>query len=86
MLTITDFAGNTELLTNIRGLIRKRKVNSEKSLTFFVIPDETNVHSFGMVDTESIVEFDGEEYVIKTVSEKNALRTLIPQRPMLKLY
>ncbi|MED3623270.1 phage tail protein [Neobacillus thermocopriae] len=72
MLTITDLAGNTELLTNIRGLTRKRKVNGEKSLTFFVIPDETNEHSFGMVDTESIVEFDGEEYVIKTVSEKNA--------------
>ncbi|WP_141431895.1 phage tail protein [Bacillus sp. 03113] len=71
ILSITNIAGETEALTNIRGLTRTRKVNGEKSLAFFVIPDASNAHSFGMVDTESTVEFDGEEYVIKTVSEKN---------------
>lgn len=77
MLPITNLAGDTELLTGVKGLRRKRKVNGEKSVAFFVVPDDSNGHTFGMVDVESIAEFDGEEYVIKAVTEKNVgIRTI----------
>lgn len=79
MLPITDLNGNTELLTNVKGLTRTRKVNGEKTLSFFVIPDKNNEHSFTMVDTESIVEFDGEEYIIKLVNEKDAGKKTVKQ-------
>lgn len=71
MLPITNLVGETDLLTNVKGLTRKRAVNGDKTLTFLVIPDESNEHCYCSVDTESIVEFDGEEYVIKDVTEKN---------------
>jgi phage minor structural protein len=71
LLTITDIGGNTEALTGYRGLQRKRNVNGEKTLAFLVMPTPQNVHSFPMVYEESIVEFDGEPYRIKQISEKS---------------
>ena len=71
MLPIKDINGNEEFITNIKGLTRKRKVNGEKVISFYVVPDKSNEHCYDMVDGESIVEFDGEEYVIKVVNEKS---------------
>ncbi|MDC3412512.1 phage tail protein [Terrihalobacillus insolitus] len=78
MIPITDVNGNSELLTNTK-IKRKRKVNGEKTLSFFVVPDESNKHSFPLVDSESIIEFNNEEYVIKVVKEKNAGQKTIKQ-------
>ncbi|WP_332632036.1 phage tail protein [Halalkalibacter flavus] len=71
MLLIKDINGNEELVTNIKGLERTRQVNGEKTLAFLVVPDESNEHSFGMIDTESIIAFEGEEYIIKQVNEQS---------------
>ncbi|MEH7249174.1 phage tail protein [Neobacillus niacini] len=70
MLIITDIAGNTEALTGYKGLKRYRNVSGEKTLAFLLLPTEQNQHSFHMVQEESIVEFKGEEYRIKQISEK----------------
>jgi phage minor structural protein len=71
LLTITDISGNTEALTGYRGLRRKRNVNGEKTLAFLVLPTEQNTHSYPMVSTESVVEFNGEPYRIKQIAEKS---------------
>jgi phage minor structural protein len=71
LLTITDISGNTEALAGYRGLQRKRNVDGEKTLAFLVMPTPQNAHSFPMVSEESIVEFDGEPYRIKQLSEKS---------------
>jgi hypothetical protein len=70
LLPITDISGNKEQLTGIKGLKRNRKVNGEKTVGFFVVPDAINVHSFPLIETESTVTFDGEDYVIKQLNEK----------------
>ncbi|OLS39149.1 phage tail protein [Bacillus sp. MRMR6] len=75
MLIITDISGNTEALTGYKGLKRFRNVSGEKTLAFLLQPTEQNAHSFNLVQEESIVEFKGEEYRIKQVSEKNKGKT-----------
>ncbi|MED2978186.1 phage tail protein [Bacillus swezeyi] len=77
MLPITDLSGNTEPVPILKNFTRTRKVNGEKTLTFYVLP--THEQAWGMVETQSIVEFDGEEYVIKKVKEKNAGQLSIKQ-------
>jgi hypothetical protein len=79
LLPVTDLNGNTEHLTNIRGLKRTRKVNGDRTVGFFVVPDKTNAHSFPLVEAESSVEFDGEDYVIKRLYERNAGHKSIKQ-------
>lgn len=70
LLTITDIHNNTEGLTGYKGLKRYRNVNGERTLSFIVLPTEQNAHSFHMVQEESIVEFDGDTYRIKQMTEK----------------
>lgn len=70
MLIITDITGNTEALTGFKGLKRFRSVSGEKTLAFLIIPTEQNNHSFNMVQEESLVDFDGDTYRIKQVTEK----------------
>lgn len=70
MLIITDISGATEALTGYTALKRHRNVSGEKTLAFLVLPTSQNAHSFPMVQEESIVEFDGEPFRIKQVSEK----------------
>jgi hypothetical protein len=65
LLTITDIAGNIEMLTGYKSLKRFRSVSGEKTLAFLILPTDNNTHSFPMVQEESIVDFDGEEYRIK---------------------
>ena len=71
LLTITDINGNVEGLTGYKGLKRKRNVNGEKTLSFIVLPTEQNDHSFNMVQEESVIEFNGDTYRIKRITEKN---------------
>lgn len=59
------------MLTGYKSLKRFRSVSGEKTLAFLILPTEQNQHSFPMVQEESIVEFNGENYRIKQVNEKN---------------
>jgi phage minor structural protein len=79
LLIITDIAGNTEALAGFKGLKRYRNVSGEKTLAFLLLPTEQNNHSFHMVQEESILEFDGDTYRIKQVSEKNRGQTFIKE-------
>jgi phage minor structural protein len=71
MLTIRDLAGNEEMLTDHKELARNRKVNGEKSLSLTILPTVHNQHSFKLVEEESTIDFDGEEYVVKKMVERN---------------
>ncbi|PSL42121.1 phage minor structural protein [Planomicrobium soli] len=50
---------------------RKRKVNGDKTLSFEVIPHETNAHAWDSVTNEVVADFLGEPYVIKQVDERS---------------
>ncbi|WP_179884315.1 hypothetical protein, partial [Bacillus toyonensis] len=51
-ITITDLAGNTEILTGCKSLNRVRRVNGEKVVSFLIIPTEDNKHAFPLVQEE----------------------------------
>jgi len=79
MLPITDITGDTQLLTNVKQIVRSRKVNGEKTLQFITIPDDSNDHSFAHADNESTTIFKNEPYIIKQVNEKSVGATSIKQ-------
>lgn len=68
-MIITNISGQTELLTDFDNLVRKRRVNGERSLSFIVFETDRNAHSFPLVQEESIVEYDGDKYRIKKLRE-----------------
>src|SRR5690606_20074182 len=49
---------------------RVQRVNGEHLLSFFVPKTENNKHAFDLVQEESIVEYDGQEYRIKSLEER----------------
>lgn len=68
-MIITNLTGETELLTDYTSLKRTRKVNGDYSLSFVILKTEKNAHSYPLVEEESIVEYDGQQYRIKDVTE-----------------
>lgn len=70
MLIVTDLNSDTEALTDYQGLTRKRRVNGEYSLSFLVFKSQRNEHSYDLCVEESLIEYDGQTYRIKEVTEK----------------
>jgi phage minor structural protein len=69
-MLITDLTGQTELLTDYKNLGIKRRVNGEYSLSFLLLATERNAHSYPLVQEESIIEYELQEYRIKKVDER----------------
>lgn len=66
MLVVTDLNNNSEPLIDYTDLKRKRRINSEKTISFTTFPSEKNGDAIHLVEVESKVEFDGDVYVIKS--------------------
>ncbi|WP_052659460.1 phage tail protein [Bacillus alveayuensis] len=79
MLIVTNLSGQTEALTDYKSLERKRRVNGERSLSFFVPKTPRNEHAFDLVQEESVVEYDGHEYRIKQIEERLIGNTPVKQ-------
>ncbi|MEX3713658.1 phage tail protein [Cytobacillus horneckiae] len=77
MLLIEDLSKNLEGLTDFNDLNRTRRINGEKTLSLTVFPTDKNRHCFDMIEEESIITFDNEEYVIKKLNEKSIGNTYI---------
>ncbi|MFJ7736393.1 phage tail protein [Lysinibacillus sp. NPDC097287] len=68
-MIITNLAGESELLVDYNGLKRTRKVNGDYSLSFAILRSDKNEHAYPLVEEESIVEYDGQQYRIKDLTE-----------------
>jgi Prophage endopeptidase tail/Prophage endopeptidase tail N-terminal domain len=79
MLVVTSLQGQTEALTDYKDLTRKRRVNGERSLSFLLLKTERNADAFDLVQEESIIEYDGEEYRIKKIEERLIGNTPVKQ-------
>jgi hypothetical protein len=74
-LFVTNLAGQSEMLTDFNNLTRKRRVNGERSLSFFIMQTPSNTHAIPLVCEESIVEYDAlTEYRIKNVEERTIVQ------------
>jgi phage minor structural protein len=76
-LIVTDLEGRTEILTNYKGLKRKRKVNGEVSISFLLYLTERNKHSFDLAQEESVIELEGQKYRIKKAKRRTAGRAIV---------
>lgn len=70
MLSVRDLTGNEEPFTHFRGLRRSRKINGERSISFTVLPTETNKHAFDLIEEESTIYAFDDEYIIKKVNSE----------------
>lgn len=70
-MIVTNLAGETELLVDFisNSLKRTRKVNGDYSLSFTLLKTEKNQHAYSLVEEESTIEYDSQQYRIKDVTE-----------------
>lgn len=71
MLPIKDLNGDTHLVTNIKQIVRHKKVNGEKTIQFVSIPDKHDADGFDAINNESTFIFQNEPYIIKNINEKS---------------
>lgn len=71
MLLVTDILGNSEPIIHVKGLTTERILNGEETLTGSVLFYDQEEPGFDLIQEESIVLFNGIEYVIKEVTERN---------------
>ncbi|WP_026694079.1 prophage endopeptidase tail family protein [Peribacillus kribbensis] len=74
MLSITDLNGTTEPIVDYKSLVRKSAVNGERSLSFYMPKTELNQYAYPLIDSNSSVELDGHEYIIKSLQERTVGR------------
>lgn len=78
-MIVTHIDGRSELLTDYKSLQRKRRVNGEYSLSFLLFKTDRNEHSYPLTAEESLIEYDGQQYRIKKMSEKTIGKTPVKQ-------
>jgi len=71
MLKITDLKGVMDSLTGYQRINHTAKVNGEETISFTVVPTEQNKHSWSMVDVETKVDFNKQDFYIKEMQERN---------------
>ncbi len=69
LLVVKNLAGQTELLTDIKGAEINEEVNGDFSITFTSFFTDKNAHSYPLLEEESTVELDGHEFRVKKLSE-----------------
>ncbi len=76
-MIVTNLNGEVEYLVDYNSLKRTRKVNGDYSLSFIILKTDKNEHAFPLVEEESIINYDGQQYRIKDVTEVLAGKTPI---------
>ncbi|MEK4501836.1 phage tail protein [Bacillus sp. FSL R12-0069] len=71
MLIIHGINGHTEMLTDYKEVKRKRRVNGEHSLSFYLLNTPNVAHAYNLVDERAIIQDQfGDEYVILGVNKR----------------
>lgn len=69
MLIVTDLNSNTEGLTDYQGLEINEEVNGDFSISFTAFATNLNKHSFPLLEEESLIEYNGQEFRVKQLAE-----------------
>ena len=71
MLIVHGINGHTEMLTDYKEVKRKRRVNGEHSLSFYLLNTPNVAHAYNLVDERAIIQDKfGDEYVILGVNKR----------------
>ncbi|PHE70883.1 phage tail protein, partial [Bacillus wiedmannii] len=71
MLVVQGLNGQSEMLTDYKEVKRKRRVNGEHSLSFYLLNTSNVKHAYNFVDERAIIkDKHGDEYVILGVNKR----------------
>ncbi|PGD89519.1 hypothetical protein COM47_00630 [Bacillus wiedmannii] len=71
MLVVQGLNGQSEMLTDYKEVKRKRRVNGEHSLSFYLLNTPNVKHAYNLVDERAIIkDKSGDEYVILGVNKR----------------
>ncbi|PFP97684.1 hypothetical protein COK06_13160 [Bacillus cereus] len=71
MLVVQGLNGMSERLTDYKSVRRKRRVNGDHSLSFYLLNTETVKHAYSLVDKRAkITDKHGDEYVIISLNKQ----------------
>ncbi|PGD63023.1 phage tail protein [Bacillus wiedmannii] len=71
MLVVQGLNGHSEMLTDYKEVKRKRRVNGEHSLSFYLLNTPNVAHAYNLVDERAIIQDKfGDEYVILGVNKR----------------
>lgn len=71
MLVVQGLNGQSEMLTDYKDVKRKRRVNGEHSLSFYLLNTPNVKHAYNLVDERAIIkDKHGDEYVILGVNKR----------------
>ena len=71
MLVVQGLNGQSEMLTDYKEVKRKRRVNGEHSLSFYLLNTPHVKHAYNLVDERAIIrDKHGDEYVILGVNKR----------------
>lgn len=71
MLVVQGLNGHSEMLTDYKEVKRKRRVNGEHSLSFYLLNTPNVAHAYNLVDERAIIkDKHGDEYVILGVNKR----------------
>jgi phage minor structural protein len=71
MLVVQGLNGQSERLTDYKGVRRKRRVNGDHSLSFYLLNTEAVKHAYNLVDKRAkITDKYGDEYVVIGLSKQ----------------
>ena len=79
MLIITDIKGNSEMLTDVSNVEITEERNGDFSISFTVFNTERNAHSYPLLQEESIVDLEGQEFRVKRITEVKGYKVVDAQ-------
>lgn len=71
MLVVQGLNGQSEMLTDYKEPKRKRRVNGEHSLSFYLLNTPNVKHAYNLVDERAIIKDKfGDEYVVLGINKR----------------
>ncbi|MER2107468.1 MAG: phage tail protein [Solibacillus sp.] len=68
-MIITNLSNESELLTDFSNVSIKQKINADYNLHFSLFNTSHNVHSYPLVQEESLVDLGEEQFVVKSIMD-----------------
>lgn len=71
MLVVTGINGQEEMLVDYKEVKRKRRVNGEHSLSFYLLNTENVAHAYHLADKRAkITDANGDEYIVLGINKR----------------
>lgn len=77
MIIVTGISGETEALTEVKGVEITEQVNDGFYLSFTCFRTEENAHAYTLLQEEAILELEGHKFRVKNMTEFQNKKTIV---------